>query len=66
MNKKQMLLFTIKGLSYVCIGLMIYDLFCLKGTWAVSLATSMVTKITPLLIIYYIFDVMARKIGSDV
>jgi len=32
MNKKQALWLFLKGSSYVCLGLIVYNLFCIKGT----------------------------------
>lgn len=32
MDKKQALRFLLKGASYLCLGLIVYNLFCIKGT----------------------------------
>lgn len=32
MDKKQMLSLSFKGLSYACLGLVVYNLFCIQGT----------------------------------
>jgi hypothetical protein len=32
MNKQQLLWMAMKVLSYSCLGLIVYNLFCLKGT----------------------------------
>jgi len=32
MDKKRVLWFLLKGASYLCLGLIVYNLFCIKGT----------------------------------
>ena len=53
-----------KGLSFASAGTILYVVFSMKGYWPASIGTSLVTKVIPLLILCYVFDLIARKISE--
>ena len=65
MGKNGLFWLLFKGLSFLVVGVIFYTLFGMRGTCPASIVTWMVTKIIPLLVLYYVFDVIARKIQGS-
>ena len=65
MLHRKMIWLTMKGLSFVCIGGIVYSLYCMTGVWPGTIGTRMVTRVIPLLLLYYFFDLIAKHFKTE-